>query len=150
MITIGDAVDELLAGLTGWEAERYPVRNREERTILDPQMWHLLFERDGSRCWMCHCQVERGAAEIDHLVPRSSFVPANVGMADRSWNLRVACVACNQAKSNFTVSMLPRTVGVTKCCWDCSNNEGSTDLTEPAFCGRCGVVSRVPDRSWIL
>lgn len=151
MITIGDAVDELLAELSGWQPERYPVRNREERTILNPHMWHLLFERDGARCWMCHREVAKGAAEIDHLVPRSSFLPADVVLADRSWNLRVACVTCNQRKSNFTVRALPRTVGVTRCCWDCADGDSEpVELTEPAFCGRCGLVSRVPDMSWIL
>lgn len=170
-VMIGDLLDDVIEGLKA-ERVRYPVRNREVRVQIDGRTWHLIQERDGGICWMCEKPVAKGAGEIDHLIPRSSFVAADVGLADRSWNLRLACVDCNQAKSNYRVPMLPRTVGVTAKCWDCFEarelgrpdpelllsefdewkefRDPAPDLMEHAYCGSCGLVSRVPDRSWVL
>lgn len=152
MIMAGELVAEYLDQLHSWAPERYPVLNREERVQLDGRLWHLLHERDGGVCWVCQRNVRKGTGEIDHLVPRSSFPPGQVDLADRSWNLRLACVGCNQAKSNFTTPFIPRTVGITARCWDCSDHDDgeSVVLTERAYCGTCGFTSAVPGKEWIL
>lgn len=170
MITLGDLIDEHLEMLRSFRPERYPVKNREPREPIGARLWHLIHERDGGECWMCHRKVEKGAGEVDHLIPRSAF--NDVREADKSWNLRLACVDCNQAKSNFTVPILPRTFGVTLKCWDCHERRdlGRPDpsidlealadweqgqgpvpeLTEIAYCGSCGFMSWVPGKGWIL
>lgn len=149
----GDLITEYLESIETFKPERYPVVNTEPRIPLDPRLWHLIHERDGGMCWVCGAGVAKGAGEIDHLVPRSSFRPDELQTrADRSWNLRLACVRCNQEKSNYTKPFLPRTVGVTLRCWDCGDHpEGArVQLTERAYCGACSIVSWVPDRSWVL
>lgn len=147
----GDLIAEYLDKLETFTPERYPVRNHESRVPLDPRLWHLIHERDGGVCWVCEQQVLKGQGEIDHLIPRSSFESHELStVADRSWNLRLACERCNQEKSNFTMMFLPRTVGVTLRCWDCSNSSERTELQERAYCGACGFTSAVPGKEWIL
>lgn len=172
MMMVGDLVDQFLEDMKSFVPERYPVRNQEPRVPLDGRLWHLIHERDGGVCWLCGKGVAKGAGEIDHVVPRSSFMPWQVKWADRSWNLRQACVGCNQRKSNFTVMILPRTIGITARCWDCHEDRdlGRPDpefdpeitelwramrdeqptLTEKAYCGTCGLTSGVPGKEWIL
>lgn len=149
---LNEVLAEYLDAARDFEPTRYEVRNREERIQLDGRMWHLIHERDGGICWVCERGVPKGTGEIDHLVPRSSFLPGDVDLADRSWNLRLACIGCNQAKSNFRMLVLPRTVGVTGRCWDCTkHDEGErVELTEFAYCGTCGLTSAVPGKDWIL
>ena len=152
MKMVGELVNDVIDQLRTFEPVRYPVLNHEPRVQLDPRLWHLIHERDGGECWVCHRRVAKGEGEIDHLIPRSSFLPDEVvTVADRSWNLRLACVACNQAKSNFTVLVLPRTIGITARCWECSGGSGERPvLTTPAYCGACGFTSWVPGEEWIL
>lgn len=152
MIMVGDLVEEFLDQMREFLPERYPVLNREPRAQLDPRLWHLIHERDGGVCWSCHRAVAKGSGEIDHLVPRSSFAPHELeSEADRSWNLRLACVACNQMKSNFSVLELPRTVGITRRCWDCSGMDGGgVELSVPAYCGACGFTVMVPGKEWLI
>ncbi len=167
---VGDLVEEFMTRLREFTPERYPVRNQEPRVQLDPRLWHLIHERDGGLCWLCQRTVAKGTGEIDHLVPRSSFESHEVAtVADRSWNLRLACVACNQEKSNFTVMALPRTFGITNRCPECVDARGPhhvdtvlwpfmRDFEElaghasvvPAYCGSCGYVTRVPGEEWLL
>ena len=132
--------------------ERLPVRNSEPRVQMDGRKWHLIWERDGGECWICNRHVAKGSGEIDHLVPRSSFEPKDIQLADRSDNLRVACVRCNQRKSNFTMFVLPRTLGVASRCWWCAATAELEvpDLLVKAYCGHCGIVSDVPDAGWLL
>jgi len=169
MIMLGEVVTDYLERARCFVPERYPVLNREPRVQLDPRLWHLIHERDGGVCWMCGQTVAKGAGEIDHLVPRSSFT--DVVEADRSWNLRQACIRCNQGKSNFRVPVLPRTFGITHRCWDCverrdlgrpdpelfpegfaewSQDHPAPDLSVQAYCGSCGLMSWVPGEEWIL
>lgn len=153
MMMAGDLIAEYLDQAKEWWPERYPVMNREPRVQLDPRLWHLIHERDGGICWVCQKRVVKGAGEIDHLIPRSSFRPHElITLADRSWNLRLACVGCNQDKSNYTMPFMPRTFGVTLRCWDCTDRDGEDQvlLTERAYCGACGFTSAVPDKQWIL
>lgn len=155
MIMVGDLLDDVLADLMR-PLERYEVLNREPRERFDPYMWHLIYERDGYTCWVCQRRVPKGAGEIDHLVPRSSFLPDELSsVADRSWNLRVCCTECNQEKSNFRYSVLPRTFGVTRKCWYCEDGTSGRlgdprELPVHAYCGSCSIVSRVPNESWVM
>ena len=153
MMMAGDLIAEYLEHLETFVPERYPVRNREPRVQLDPRLWHLIHERDGGMCWVCERRVEKGSGEIDHVVPRSSFAATEViTVADRSWNLRLACVDCNQWKSNFRMLFMPRTVGITPRCWDCTDHDEDerVKLTELAYCGTCGFTSAVPGKEWML
>lgn len=130
-----------------FEPVRYPVLNFEPRREMSLAKWRLIWERDGSTCWACSRLIPVGAGEIDHVIPRSSFGVEDLAVADRSDNLRLACVACNQEKSNYTVPYVPRQVGVTVVCSICA---GEADGAVPAYCGECGLVSRVPDEGWLL
>lgn len=153
MMMAGELIADYLEHLETFVPERYPVLNREPRIQLDPRLWHLIHERDGGVCWVCQKSVAKGTGEIDHLVPRSTFRPEDViSMADKSWNLRLACVGCNQAKSNYSMPFMPRTVGITLRCWDCSNQDEyeRVTLTERAYCGTCGFTSGVPGKEWML
>ena len=154
MMMVGEVIGDFLKQLSEFVPERYPVRNREPRIQLDGRLWHLIHERDGGVCWVCQRPVVKGEGEIDHLIPRSSFPPDQVeSVADRSWNLRLACVDCNQAKSNFSVFALPRTFGVTLRCWDCTEHDEfqePVELSVIAHCGSCSFTSRVPDEGWLL
>ncbi|WP_181421649.1 HNH endonuclease [Curtobacterium sp. MCBD17_030] len=133
------------------EPQRAPIRNREPRARLGGHKWHLIYERDGGACWMCGHHVDKGTGEVDHLQPRSSFTPDQLRRADRSDNLRTACVDCNQQKSNYVYAWAPETIGVTAMCWDCQHPESTeyVEMTVPAYCGRCGHTW-VPNESWLL
>lgn len=147
--------------------ERHPVLNHEPRVQMGGRKWHLIHERDGGVCWMCSRHVPKGSGEVDHLKPRSAFEVKDLPIADRSDNLKTACIDCNQRKSNFDRPRTPRTVGVTSKCWECSNDCGidpefdpgayadywadrfKPTMTVAAYCGRCGYTW-VPDKSWLL
>lgn len=142
------------------EVVRAPIRNREPREPMGGHKWHLIHERDGGHCWNCGAMVSKGTGEVDHLIPRSSFEPEDLWIADRSDNLRTSCVGCNQGKSNYLIPGAPvgSTPGVTACCWDCWTgprsewDEGDTPRPEmrvPAYCAKCGHTW-VPDESWLL
>lgn len=132
---------------------RAVVRNREPRVQMQAYKWHLIHERDGSHCWACGLFVGKGGGEVDHLIPRSSFEVRDLAVADRSDNLRVACVPCNQGKSNYLIPWAPvgATIGVTATCWDCIYGDRLERplMTVPAYCGKCGHTW-VPNVSWLL
>lgn len=132
---------------------RAEVRNREPRQPMSGHKWHLIHERDGGHCWSCGVRVAKGHGEVDHLIPRSSFDVVDLRVADRSDNLRLACVPCNQDKSNYVIPWAPTgsTVGVTAACWDCVYVEAveRPEMTVPAYCGRCGHTW-VPGVSWLM
>lgn len=145
-MTFGD-LDAEFDRILAFEPTRYPVMNLEPRREMSLTKWRLIWERDGSTCWACARLIPRGAGEIDHVVPRSSFAVEELALADRSDNLRLACIACNQEKSNYTTPYMPRQVGVTIECSTCSGDAGGI---VPAYCGRCGLVSRVPNERCLL
>lgn len=132
---------------------RAEIRNREPRAPMLPHKWHLIHERDGGHCWACGVFVGKGYGEVDHLIPRSSFDVCDLAVADRSDNLRLACVPCNQGKSNYLIPWAPvgSTIGVTRACWDCLHEEAEwrPRMTVPAYCGRCGHTW-VPNVGWLM
>lgn len=145
-VDLGAEIDRLLM----FTPTRYPVLNREPREQIGGRKWHLIWERDGGACWMCLRTVPKGSGEIDHVIPRSSFAVGMLKIADRSDNLRVACGPCNQDKSNFTTVFRPRVFGVSSACEVCSNEEVIEPGLIHAYCGRCGLMSRVPNERWLL
>lgn len=152
----------LLAGsLESWMAateltfDRWPVRNREERTEVGSQKRAIIHARDGHRCRYCPRQ---GLLVVDHIIPRSTFLPEDLGIADRSDNLASACWDCNENKSNFEHEQT-KLLGVTVMCFYCVYPEYMDEANDlrlphpvniPAFCGRCGTTSRVPTLDWII
>lgn len=130
---------------------RPPILNHEPREPIGGRKWHLIHERDGGICWMCGCDVPKGTGEVDHVQPRSSFAADDLVRADRSDNLKTACVGCNQAKSNYVYDWAPNVVGVTDRCWECINPDQPYpgEMQTPAYCGSCGY-SWVPDDGWLL
>lgn len=139
---------------------RWPVRNLEERTPIEPLKRALIHERDGNICRHCGDMHQRGRLVLDHIIPRSAFPPDQLHIADRSDNLISSCWPCNEHKSNYEDDHRKRP-GVTAMCWGCQNPELNREDMEPeelelvpelrviAFCGRCGFTT-VPDLSWIL
>lgn len=129
---------------------RLPVLNTEPRVQMGGRKWHLIHERDGGRCYICGGFVPKGSGEVDHVIPRSSFEAHDLERADRSDNLRTACVRCNQKKSNYAYDWATGPIGVTSVCWSCLNpDEPQPVMRAPAYCGRCGHTW-VPDERWLL
>lgn len=137
--------------------ERWPVRNREPRTVIDSQKRAIIHARDGGICRLCGTGGHR--LTVDHIVPRSAFQAHDMQYADRSDNLVSACWDCNQRKSNYE-SVWTKRLGVVAACWYCLNpGYGEHDepldglpypVTVPVFCGRCGI-SNVPSvDGWVL
>lgn len=139
-------------------ANRWPIRNREERLEVPSQKRAIIHARDGGHCRYC---PRTGKLVVDHIIPRSTFPPEDLQIADRSDNLASACWECNEDKSNFENEQT-KLLGVTVACFYCQHPEhrdetGDDDTPQvphpveiPAFCGRCGKTSRVPDLTWIL
>lgn len=145
------------------DEKRMPVNNRVPRVLMSKQKYALILARDGIGCRYCYEGNE--GIEIDHIVPRSAFEADRIDVADRSDNLTVACVPCNQAKSNKNYWYAKRP-GVVPACWDCLN-PGPDPENEPeaydewsewaaenhrhlVYCGRCGMGAAVPSVSWVL
>jgi len=145
---------------------RLPILNNEPREIMSGRKWHLIHERDGEHCRNCGVLTLKGTGEIDHVIPRSSFTVDQLPVADRSDNLRLLCVECNQNKSNFYSGAESCPAGVTSACWEClqggpdaeTDSEAYAeywedrpwpDMTASAYCGRCGYTS-IPDAGWLL
>lgn len=137
--------------------ERWPVRNREQRTPISSQKRAIIHERDGHICRLCGTGGH--VLTVDHIIPRSAFQVEELEIADRSDNLISACGPCNQAKSNYERDQRKR-LGVVTRCWYCVNpGYGEHDepldglpypITVPVFCGRCGI-SHVPEvKGWVL
>ena len=135
------------------EPQRWPVRNREERTEISSQKRAIIHDRDGGRCR--YCGIGNLMLTVDHIIPRSTFPPNKLHIADRSDNLISACWPCNESKSNYEHDAR-KTMGVTAACWDCQNHVPDHEPHDDrppagvlAFCGRCGITY-VPELSWIL
>lgn len=133
--------------------ERWPVRNREPRTPVSSQKRAIIHERDGHICRLCGAY--RGQLTVDHIIPRSAFLPEDLHIADRSDNLISACWPCNEVKSNYERHQRKR-MGVVVACWYCVTpplEEGEPlpyDVDKLVYCGRCGI-SNVPEvRGWVL
>lgn len=133
--------------------ERWPVRNREERTPISSQKRAIIHERDGGVCKFCGVAA---VLTVDHIIPRSAFPSADLHIADRSDNLISACWPCNESKSNFERHQRKR-MGVVVACWYCVTPqlEEWEQLPYPVdqivYCGHCGGDSHVPDvAGWVL
>ena len=48
-------------------------------------------------CWMCRCQLNRIAATVDHLQPKSK------GGRNVEDNFKLACSPCNNARGNRSI-----------------------------------------------
>ena len=136
---------------------RWPVRNREPRTVIDSQKRAIIHSRDGGICRLCGTGGH--VLTVDHIIPRSAFEAHHLMIADRSDNLVSACWDCNQRKSNYESEHIKK-LGVVVACWYCVNpGYGEHDepleglpypVTVPVFCGRCGI-SNVPSvEGWVL
>lgn len=149
MLLLRDALPDAIAAI-GRVGVRMPVRNVEERVAFLPIKRAIIYQRDGGCCRYCGTQAKD--LVLDHIEPRSFFMPSELHIADRSDNLASACWSCNEAKGNRD---WPRTrvVGVTARCWDCQQHEYLEErpwCPVPAFCGRCHQTTTVPDFSWLL
>ena len=49
-------------------------------------------------CWACRCELTRGTATVDHLVPKSR------GGKDAPSNFALACKPCNSKRGNSRLS----------------------------------------------
>lgn len=150
-----DSLGSLLGRLEQ-QPTRWPVHNREERWPIDSQKRAIIHERDGGICRLCGTGGH--VLTVDHIIPRSTYQPDKLHIADRSDNLISACWECNMSKSNYEAPQSKR-IGVTACCWECLagvsiDNDPGWEIERPemnviAFCGRCGIT-RVPSLAWIL
>lgn len=147
-MSLGETLDALEVPF-----ERWPVRNREERTPISSQKRAIIHERDGRICRLCG--VSSGMLTVDHIIPRSAFLAEELHVADRSDNLISACWPCNEAKSNYERDQRKR-MGVVLACWYCLNPDFDEDERLPypvdklVYCGRCGI-SHVPAvDGWVL
>lgn len=136
-------------------AQRWPVRNREQREPINSQKRAIIHERDGGICRYCGTPDEQ--LVLDHIIPRSAFPASQLHIADRSDNLHSACWSCNERRSNYEAIHIKR-LGVVVRCWYCVNPEYDADyalelpypVNKLVFCGRCGV-SHVPEiAGWVL
>ena len=147
---IGDTIDATIASILAGPV-RYPVNNREPREPIPPQKRALIHQRDGSRC--LYCGTHRYDLVLDHIEPRSFYFPHQMKLADRSDNLQSACDPCNDKRSNYESHHRKRP-GVVPACWECLNPDPEPDERPHspihAYCGRCGVVTTVPDTTWLL
>jgi 5-methylcytosine-specific restriction endonuclease McrA len=67
-------------------------RSRWDRYI-DRDLREFVYQRDGGRCFYCHCDVPLFGAHLDHVLPVSRG-----GMSIYS-NLVLSCRSCNCSKS---------------------------------------------------
>lgn len=141
--------------------QRWPIRNREPRTPISPQKRAIIHARDGNICRLCGTGGH--VLTVDHIIPRSAFMPEHLYIADRSDNLISACWDCNEQKSNYEHEQLKRP-GVVVACWDCQNpwydaekyqydleyQDPKPDCTHIAYCGRCGLTTIPEVDGWVL
>jgi hypothetical protein len=136
--------------------ERWPVRNRQERTPIASQKRAIIHERDGNICR--YCGADRVILTVDHIIPRSAFPADQLHIADRSDNLISACWSCNEGKSNYERDQRKR-LGVTLACFYCTHPEYAEEDNEVelpysvrvlVFCGRCGVSTVPAVEGWVL
>lgn len=83
-----------------------------------------------------------GVQVADHIVPRSSFTPETVWLADRSDNLALAHWYCNENRSNRSY-IRPAPLGITTECFECAEwlaeYADESGLTTKCFCMNCGM-----------
>lgn len=120
------------------------VLNWMPRWKIPGWMRRAIGERDGWNCWICgqHGDV------LDHLEPRSSFLPRHIVMADDSSNLRIACQRCNSKKTNKVYPYTPALTVIQHCGDDQFGDEWPDCERVPAWCAMCSSVQAVPE-SWI-
>lgn len=151
--------DGLDAAIERWKQplKRWPVRNHEIREPVGSQKRAIIHERDGGRCR--YCGIANEQLVVDHIIPRSTFYPHDLRIADRSDNLQSSCWDCNERRSNYE-SIFTKRIGVVVKCWYCVypdyeelREEGLVSDPPPeviVFCGRCGI-SHVPKlEGWVL
>ena len=140
MVTLDEALDFIWKPNPG-QYERMEVMNREPRGQhgVNRTLWIALMRRDGGRCWMC--SSSDGHMVIDHLRPRSNWPADELHLADRSDNLRMACWACNDEKSNRNVPFVAPLPVV----WNCRAEPAHyREGFFTAFCSEHSHVCRVP------
>lgn len=137
---------------------RMAVQNHEPRPPSEANvaLRAALLRRDSGCCWMCgrDSNILRywghdSRMVIEHLVPRSAFTPATIADADRSDNLRIACWACNTAKSNRAVPFREALPIVWACPTDLLEQGAALlfDVDEThraAWCDFCQAATVVP------
>jgi 5-methylcytosine-specific restriction endonuclease McrA len=67
----------------------------QQGTLFGYEIREYLLEKWGRKC--AYCEVQNVPLQIDHMIPKS------LGGSNRIDNLTLACVLCNQKKSNRTV-----------------------------------------------
>ncbi len=67
-------------------------RSRWNRHI-SADMREFVYQRDGGRCFYCHCDVPRFGAHLDHVLPVAR------GGKSTYANLVLSCRGCNSSKS---------------------------------------------------
>jgi HNH endonuclease len=116
--------------------ERNPVVRTGERAPISSELRRGIFARDRGRCQLCGGHAPHG--ELDHIVPWSA------GGSDRSSNLRLTCLDCNQQRSNYvTVADAHFALPIARSCQACAWMDGwagSGDKIE-AFCLTCRRTS---------
>jgi hypothetical protein len=147
--------DALARAIDTWQTphERWPVRNREDRTPISSQKRAIIHERDGGTCRLCG--IAGVQLTVDHIIPRSAFPADQLHIADRSDNLMSACWPCNQDKSNYERSQRKR-LGVVPACWYCVTpaldeyEQLPYPVTVLVFCGHCGISNVPAVAGWVL
>lgn len=151
MKSVGEIITETLIPQWKQERKRHPVNNHEERLPIESVKRAIIHERDGNRCK--YCGIHSKEMVLDHIIPRSSYFADQLTVADRSDNLQSACWTCNENRSNYETSQRQRP-GVTYACWECRNPDPYPDDYPggpiPAYCGRHGGITGVPDEGWLL
>jgi hypothetical protein len=81
--------------LVGWTPEepKLSLSGSHHRRIS------RLIARDGPKCYLCGCTLDRSQYHIEHIIPRSK------GGTNHPSNLAVACVPCNYTKGDSYVSL---------------------------------------------
>lgn len=94
---------------------RHPVIRTGARRPIPWPVRLAVYLRDGNRCQLCGQWVRHGgSANLDHIVPWSAGGP------DITANLRLLCVPCNEARSNYDHGASgKRVLPATWWCLDC-------------------------------
>ena len=73
------------------------IRFRQKPLETSEAIWQAFVDAWGSECWYCGVRDQRGRLylQLDHIVPKKGD-----GSNDDCWNRALACIACNNEKSN--------------------------------------------------
>lgn len=138
-MTMHDATAHAVEGLydyldlVGKAGTRHPVVRTGPREPLDRQLRLAVIRRDDYFCQICKRDLKERPEwqEVDHIIPWST------GGSDHSTNLRLLCMWCNQARSNFTgpldIDKIGR-VGIVMACLRCTGFEAEDDEIERVWC----------------